>query len=93
MKSLIIAAVVSLALPALAATEAEKSAPQAQPQKTTPAQQKAAKASDEKLASEGISKDVTFEAGPAKPAADKAQSVEHPTLRFERWVRDEDKEY
>jgi len=90
MKALILAAGLALALPALAAEDdatssAAKAAPQEAPQPNTPAAQKAP---PEQVASEGMSKDVTLQAGPS------AQDQEKHTLRFEDWARQaEDEPY
>jgi hypothetical protein len=96
MKSLIIAAAVAaLALPALAA-ENDKAAAQPQVEKTTPAkekQQAAKKAETEKLASEGISTDVTLVNGASTPGNGASKPEERTSLRFQSWVHDEDNEH
>jgi hypothetical protein len=96
MKSLIIAAAVAaLALPAFAA-ESDKAAAQPQFEKTAPAkekQQAAKKAEGEKLASEGISRDVTLVNGASKPGNGASKAEETTSLRFQNWVHDEDNEH
>ena len=96
MKSLIIAAAVAaLALPALAA-ENDKAAAQPQVEKTAPAkdkQQAAKKADTEKLASEGLSKDVTLVNGASEPGNGASKVEERASLRFQNWVHDEDNEH
>lgn len=96
MKSLIIAAAVAaLALPALAA-ENDKAAAQPQVEKTAPAKQKqqaAKKADTEKLASEGISQEVTLVNGASEPGNGASKTQETTNLRFQNWVHDEDNEH
>lgn len=90
MKALILAAGLALALPALAAEDdatssAAKAAPQEATQPNTSATQNAP---SQQVASEGISKDVTLQAGPS------ALDEEKNTLRFEEWARQaEDEPY
>jgi hypothetical protein len=96
MKSLIIAAAVAaLALPAFAA-ESDKEAAQPQVEKAAPAKEKeqaAQKAEKEKLATEGITKEMTRVQAATKPAAAPVPTEEaRPTLRFQDWVHDEDNE-
>ena len=96
MKSLIIAAAVAaLALPAFAA-ENDKAAAQPRVEKTAQEQEQAAtKAETEKLASEGISKDVTLVNGASAstPGNGASKAQERTNLRFQDWVHDEDNEY
>lgn len=89
MKTILIAAALALALPAIAA-DADKAAP-AQPAKA--GAEKSAPAKDTK----DMKKEDKIAVGKAKvPGKDAAgaeskESAVH-TLRFERWVHDEDKE-
>lgn len=83
MKRLVIAAALALALPAFAAEEAEKTP--AQPQPATAATPAPESPAAEKVATEGMSKDVTLEAGPA--AESPVKSERERTLRFEDWAQ------
>ncbi len=87
MKTLLIAAALSLALPAIAA-DADK-ATTAQPAKA--GAEKSAPAKDAKDAKKEDKVAIGKAKVPGKDAAESKAPAVH-TLRFERWVHDEDKE-
>ncbi|HSN20737.1 MAG TPA: hypothetical protein VLS49_08675 [Usitatibacter sp.] len=90
MKRIVIATALALALPAFAAEEADQAAQQPQPAEKAAVQENGAaqEKAGEKVASEGISEEVTLVNGATGNGG--AASEKTPTLRFERWARDED---
>lgn len=94
MKTAWIVAAVALALPALAAEDAKTAPRQPQPEKTAPAaKDRAAPAAEENVAEEEDTLVLGKKTEKRANGGHDATKPETRTLRFERWVYDEDNDY